>query len=179
MLSVRFAFSTCRKHTPGTPPAAKRWCARNRHGMLATSHPPTGIAMDPDLRSAIETLHGPADWVHLATTGRDGEPHVTPVMMCLHADGLLFSLTGQQKRRNMGRDPRACVAISQPGTLAHVIVWGTMDMRTDAEAQRLWDQMIAAAFGAAGLEQRARTLSDDGTCLGILTPARHRIYGVE
>lgn len=135
--------------------------------------------MDPTLRAAITELHRPADWVALATTGRDGEPHVTPMMMGLHEAGLLFSLTGRQKRRNLARDPRACVAISQPRTLAHVIVWGRMDMRIDAEAQALWEQMITAAFGEAGLAQRARRLSADGTCLGVLTPTRYRIYGID
>jgi len=135
--------------------------------------------MDPKLRKAIETLHEPADWVHLATTNRTGEPHVTPVMMGVHDQGLLFSLTGKQKRRNMERDPRACVAISKPVTMAHVIVWGTMEMRTDEEAQRIWDGMIANAFGDAGLEQRSRGLSDEGTCLGILTATHHRIYGLD
>lgn len=135
--------------------------------------------MDPELLKALAKLHQPTDWVHLATTGRNGEPHVTPVMMGVGDQGLLFSLTGKQKRRNMERDSRACVAISKPVTMAHIIVWGTMQLRTDEEAQQIWDQMIANAFGDAGLEQRSRGLSDEGTCLGILTPARHRIYGLD
>ena len=69
--------------------------------------------MDPALRSAIEKLHGPADWVHLSTIDRDGGPHVTPMMMGLQDPWLLFSLTGKQKVRNLERDPRACVAISK------------------------------------------------------------------
>ena len=54
-----------------------------------------------------------------------------------------------------------------------------MVMRVDAEAQEIWDEMIANAFGDAGLETRARGLSADGTCLGILTPSHHRIYGLD
>lgn len=135
--------------------------------------------MDPALRKAIEALYEPAAWVHLATISRSGEPHVTPLMMGVSDLGLLFSLTGKQKRRNMERDPRACVAISKPVTMAHVIVWGTMQMRTDEEAQRIWDQMVATAFGDAGLSQRSRGLSDEGTCLGILTPTHHRIFGLD
>ncbi len=44
--------------------------------------------MDPKLRAAIEALHDPAGWVHLATIGHDGGPHVTPMMMGLTAEHL-------------------------------------------------------------------------------------------
>ena len=134
--------------------------------------------MDPKLLAAIRQLHQPADWVHLSTIGRDGGPHVTPMMMGVHDPWLLFSLTGKQKVRNMERDPRACVAISRPGSMAHVIVWGTMEIRRDAEAQELWNELIRGAFGEAGLGQRNRALSKEGTSLGLLTPRRHRIYGL-
>lgn len=135
--------------------------------------------MDPKLLQAIERLHAPADWVHLATIGRDGGPHVTPMMMGLRDPHLLFSLTGKQKVRNLERDPRACVAISKPGTMAHVIVWGRMLIRVDDEAQQIWNEMITRAFGPDGLGKRARTLSREGTMLGLLTPERHRIYGLD
>jgi PPOX class probable F420-dependent enzyme len=135
--------------------------------------------MDPTLHAAIEKLHDPAAWVHLSTIDRDGGPHVTPMMMGLTDTQLLFSLTGKQKVRNLERDPRACVAISKPVTMAHVIVWGTIEIRVDDEAQQLWDAMITRAFGPDGLGKRTRSLSRDGTMLGLLTPARHRIYGLE
>ena len=135
--------------------------------------------MDPKLHAALQSLHDPAAWVHLATNGHDGSPHVTPMMMGLTDQHLLFSLTGKQKVRNLERDPRACVAISRPVTMAHVIVWGTIEIRVDAEAQRLWDAMITRAFGADGLGKRTRALSRDGTMLGVMTPRRHRIYGLE
>jgi len=135
--------------------------------------------MDPRLERAIQTLHAPTDWVHLATIQRDGGPHVTPMMMGLRPPNLLFSLTGKQKVRNLERDARACVAISKPVTMAHVVVWGTIQLRWDAEAQGIWDAMIRDAFGADGLAKRARVLSREGTCLGVMTPVRHRIYGVD
>ena len=135
--------------------------------------------MDPKLHAAIVSLHDPAGWVHLATIGRDGGPHVTPMMMGLTDTHLLFSLTGKQKVRNLERDPRGCVAISRPVTMAHVIVWGTIEIRVDEAAQQLWEAMITRAFGPAGLGQRSRKLSREGTMLGLLTPQRHRIYGLE
>jgi general stress protein 26 len=135
--------------------------------------------MDPKLLKAIETLHAPAEWVHLSTIGHDGGPHVTPMMMGVKDPWLLFSLTGKQKIRNMERDARACVAISRPTTMAHVIVWGTMEIRCDAEAQEIWNEMITRAFGSDGLGKRNRSLSREGTSLGVLTPVRHRIYGLD
>ena len=134
--------------------------------------------MDPKLRAAIESLHQPAEWVHFASIGRDGGPHVTPLMMGLSDVGLLFSFTGKQKIRNLERDPRACVSLARPASMAHVIVWGTVEMRWDSVAQELWDGMIRAAFGADGLASRARALSAVGTRLGLLTPVRWRIYGL-
>ena len=135
--------------------------------------------MDAKLHEAIQKLHEPSAWVHLSTIGPDGGPHVTPMMMGLHDDYLLFSLTGKQKVRNVERDPRACVAISRPVTMAHVIVWGTIQLRWDDDAQRLWEAMITRAFGEAGLGMRSRKLSREGTMLGLLAPLRHRIYGME
>ena len=134
--------------------------------------------MTEQLFEAIRQLHAPDGWVHLSTIDRDGGPHVTPMMMGIREPWLLFSLTGKQKVRNLERDPRACVAISKPGTMAHVIVWGRIEIRTDDEAQAMWEQMIVGAFGPEGLGKRARKLSTDGTMLGVLIPERQRIYGL-
>ena len=135
--------------------------------------------MEQALVKAIKAVHPLDAWVHLATIGPDGGPHVTPLMMGIHDKGLLFSLTGRQKKLNMQRDPRCCVSMSQPGTMAHVIVWGTMELRHDAEAQQIWNDMIRDAFGDEGLNSRTRDLSFEGTSLGVLTPKHHRIYGIE
>lgn len=135
--------------------------------------------MDKELKEKIEKLHPLDEWVHLATIGPDGGPHVTPVMMGIGENELLFSLTGQQKKRNLERDNRACISIARPVTMAHIIVWGTMELRHDAEAQVLWDDLITKAFGDAGLDQRNRGISLEGTSLGVFTPKRHRLYGFE
>jgi general stress protein 26 len=134
--------------------------------------------VDPELLEALRIMHRPNGWVDLATVGRGGWPHVAPMMMGIRDDVLLFSLTGKQKKRNIERDPRACVALSRPEDLAHVIVWGRMQLRHDPEAQELWNDLIAGAFGPDGLSARRRELSLDGTSLGVLVPLRHRIYRV-
>ena len=134
--------------------------------------------MDPELLTALRTIHKPSEWVHLGTIGKGGEPHVAPVMMVIRDDVLLFSLTGKQKKRNLERDPRACASLARENVMSHVIVWGTMTLHHDDEAQQLWDWMITEAFGAQGLEKRRRPLSLEGTSLGIFRPTHHRIYQV-
>lgn len=134
--------------------------------------------MDARLEAAIRTIQKPDEWVALATTGRDGWPHAAPMMMGIAGGFLTFSLTGKQKQRNLQRDPRCCVSISRNGDTAHVIVWGTMELRDDDEAQQMWDDLIRTAFGEAGYQKRKRSLKATGTYLGLLTPLRWRILGV-
>jgi len=134
--------------------------------------------MKPELLQALHTIHSADGWVSLGTVSKGGGPHVTPVMMGVNGDVLLFSLTGKQKKRNIERDQRVCVALSRAEDLAHVVVWGDMQLRHDAEAQALWDGLIEGAFGAEGLAARRRTLSLEGTSLGVMTPRRYRIYKV-
>ncbi|MCS6801708.1 MAG: pyridoxamine 5'-phosphate oxidase family protein [Chloroflexota bacterium] len=135
--------------------------------------------MDPKLLAALQTLHKLDEWVALATTKKNGEPHVKPMMMGYGDGVLLFSMTGKQAKLNLQRDPRACVTLFRPGDYAHVVVWGTMELRDDAEAQEMWNTLIRTAFGEEGLAQRQRTLSiENGTCLGVFTPRRWRIYGL-
>jgi len=135
-------------------------------------------SVNPELLQALRIMHKPAGWVSLGTIGRSGAPHVTPVMMGIRDDVLLFSLTGKQKKRNIERDPRVCVSLSRSEDLAHVIVWGEMQLRHDAEAQAMWNGLIEGAFGPEGLAQRNRELSLDGTSLGVMIPRRHRIFRV-
>lgn len=94
----------------------------------------------PKLKQAIEKLHKPAGWVHLFAIGKDGGPHVTPMMMGIHDAGLLFSLTGKQKQRNMERDPRVCVAISTADSMAHISVWGTNGYSS-------WELLLCLLYG--------------------------------
>jgi general stress protein 26 len=135
--------------------------------------------MNSRLKQAIRAVHELDAWVHLGTIGPDGGPHVTPVMMGIHGEHLIFSITGQQKKRNIERDARACVSMSQSGTMAHVIVWGVMELQHGPEAQTIWDGLIKDSFGDAGIEQRRRTLAPEATSLGVFTPERYRIYELD
>ena len=135
--------------------------------------------MDKKLVDAIKTIHKPNEWVHFSSIGPDRGPHVTPLMMGIHEQGLLFSFTGKQKKRNLERDPRACVSICKPVVMSHVIVWGEVEIRHDEEAQEMWNVMIKEAFGEDRLNQIQRKLSLEQTSLGVLKPDRYRIYDID
>lgn len=134
--------------------------------------------MDAELVRALGLLHTRGGWVHLGTVGKDGWPHVTPVMMGIKDDVCLFSITGKQKKRNIERDPRVCVELARAQDFFHVVMWGDMQIRNDAQAQQLWAWLITDQFGDAGLEQRKRSLSEQGTSLGIFLPQRYRLFAV-
>lgn len=138
-----------------------------------------GRAMDNELVTAIEALHSPSGWVHLGTVGQGGEPHVTPVMMGVAEDALVFSVTGNQKKRNVEADPRVCVSLSRDGDLAHVVVWGDMTLHTDGQAQARWEDLIRTGLGEDALNAQRRPLSREGTSLGLVTPRRWRVFGLD
>ncbi len=137
-------------------------------------NPAVECPMNEKLRSAISAVCRPGDWASLATIGPQGWPHVTPMLVGLGPDVLYFSLTGKQKKRNVQRDIRACVSFSRSGELAHVIVWGTITLRHDEQAQRIWEELVAPSGIVTD-----QPLSFDGTSLGELRPMRYRIYGID
>ena len=116
----------------------------------------------------------------ISTLREDGSVHSAVVWVNVE-DGkaAVNSAVGRDWPANLERDPRACVAISRPVSMAHVIVWGTVELRWDPDAQAIWDAMIRGSFGEEGLAKRRRVLSREGTMLGLMTPQRQRIYGID
>lgn len=72
---------------------------------------------------------------HVATIGPDGEPHTTPVWVTTDGEHLLFSLTtNRQKYRNLERDPRVAVSLTDPDDpYTHLEVRGTVKLEMDPE----------------------------------------------
>ena len=131
-----------------------------------------------ELQTALEALLGPRPdrRVTVATVGRDGGPHATPMVLGWDEEHLYLSLTGKQKVRNLERDPRVCISIDNDEDLAHIIVWGSCAIRHDAWAQQRWDAMTLQWAGAKVAPAMARSLGPEGTQLGVVTPSRWRIY---
>ncbi|MGD2050945.1 MAG: PPOX class F420-dependent oxidoreductase [Acidimicrobiia bacterium] len=72
-----------------------------------------------------EVLRQPV-FVHLATVGADGGPHVSAMWMDVEGDRIVFSTAeGRAKLRNLRRDPRVALSLTVPGTPYHnIVIWG-------------------------------------------------------
>jgi PPOX class probable F420-dependent enzyme len=65
--------------------------------------------LDPDLRALLEG----ANFAHVATLMADGAPHSVAVWAGLEGDRVVFfSQTSSQKARNLARDPRVALSIT-------------------------------------------------------------------
>ena len=136
------------------------------------------LPLEQELVTALEALLTPGKWVHLATVAPDGGPHVTPVVLGYDGDALYLSVTGKQKSKNIERDPRVCISISREGDLAHLTIWGECELAVDKGAQEKWEWLIRSTLGEKVLAGMQRTLSNEGTQLGVVHPSRYRIYGL-
>lgn len=81
----------------------------------------------------------------LATTRRDGRPHVMPVGAIWDQGSFYFTAgAGTQKAKNLSHDPRCTITVAAPGT----------DIVVEAEAHRVTDdgelRRVAELFGDWG-----------------------------
>jgi len=85
-------------------------------------------------------LHDPVRPALLATTRKDGRPHVTPIWYVLDGDTLVFT-TGAEtvKGRNLRRDGRAsvCVQDDRP-PFSHVTLSGVAEWSDELDEVRRW-----------------------------------------
>lgn len=136
--------------------------------------------LDPELKTALDTMLGdPEHWVHVGTVTPTGEPHVTPVMLAYDDDHLYLSLSGPTKKANLEKNPKVCLSIARDGDIAHVIVWGEVELREDSWAQERWEFAMRTILGDEGFDSQRRTLSRDGTSLGVVHVHRWRIFGLD
>ena|SRR6266545_1981254 len=69
----------------------------------------------PNVPDSHEDLLEKSGFAHLATLGSDGSPQSTPMWYAWDGQNLLFStFKGRQKHRNLIRDPRVAVSITDP-----------------------------------------------------------------
>jgi PPOX class probable F420-dependent enzyme len=88
----------------------------------------------------------------LATTRKDGSPHVTPVWYVLDDDGNILFNTGAEslKGRTLRRDPRCamCVDDERP-PFSFVVVSGTAELIDDLVQIRRWAAIIGGRYMGA------------------------------
>src|SRR3712207_1459060 len=104
-------------------------------------------AMTPD--EALAYLVERPRTANLATTRRDGSPHVAPVWIALDDDGTVVFTTGAAtaKGRSLRRDGRValCVDDDRP-PFSFVVVEGTVEISEDPADLLRWATQIAARY---------------------------------
>jgi len=96
-------------------------------------------------------LHDPVRPALLATTRKDGRPHVTPIWYVLDGDTLVFT-TGAEtvKGRNLRRDGRTsvCVQDDRP-PFSHVTLSGVAEWSDELDEVRRWAGVIGGRYMGA------------------------------
>jgi len=127
---------------------------------------------------AIRTFlaSAPARPAVLATTRKDGRPHVAPIWYVVDDDDTIVFTTGADtvKGRTLRRTGRAalCVDDDQP-PFAFVTIEGTVTLSDDVEALRHWAAVIGARYmGDDRAEEYGARNGVPGELLVRLTPDR-------
>lgn len=108
-----------------------------------------------ELPDSAKQLIGAGALGHLATIGRDGAPQVTCVWVGVEGDDLLTAHLdpGQQKLRNVGRDPRVVFSFEgkefhRMGMLEQLVVYGTATLEKGGAPELL--QELAQTYVGPG-----------------------------
>ena len=111
----------------------------------------------------------------LATTRKDGAPHVTPIWFDLDGDDIVFT-TGENsvKATNIRRDPRVCICVDDEAPpFAFVQIEGRAETSTDPEDLKYWATRIAGRYmGADRAEAYGRRNSGPGELLVRVKPVK-------
>jgi PPOX class probable F420-dependent enzyme len=78
------------------------------------------VSLDDEVRRLLDGT----PLAHLATLLPDGSPHSVPVWVGLEGEQVAFlAAPGSRKARNVGRDPRLCISLTEsgkPATMAQI-----------------------------------------------------------
>ena len=86
-------------------------------------------------------------FAHVATIGPDGEPQNNPVWFKWDGEHLLISQTDEkQKFKNMQREPRVAVSISDPDDPYKRVELRGHVARVDTDADRSFIDMLAKSY---------------------------------
>ena len=111
----------------------------------------------------------------VATSRRDGRPHVVPIWFVLDGDDLVFTTGARSvKAQAMRRDPRVCLCVDdERPPYAFVMVEGRVTLAEDMdELLRHATQIAARYMGADRAEEFGRRNAVPGELVVRLTPAR-------
>lgn len=109
----------------------------------------------------------------LATTRKDGRPHVVPVWFVLDGEDIVFN-TGATtvKGHSLRRDRRICLCVDdERPPYSFVMVEGTVRVSTDLEDVRRWATIIGGRYmGAERAEEFGARNAVEGELLVRVTP---------
>jgi PPOX class probable F420-dependent enzyme len=111
----------------------------------------------------------------LATTRKDGRPHVVPVWFALDGDDIVFTTAADAvKGRAMRRTRQACLCVDdQEPPYSFVTIEGTATLSEDMdELLRVATRVGARYMGADRAEEFGRRNAVPGECVVRLTPRK-------
>jgi len=112
----------------------------------------------------------------LATTRRDGRPHVAPIWFALDADGSVMFTTAADslKGKTLRCDARVALSIDdETPPFAFVVIEGTATISADLDEMLVWAIRIGGRYmGADRAEAFGRRNAVEGELLVRVTPER-------
>lgn len=112
----------------------------------------------------------------LATTRKDGRPHVAPIWYDLDDDGSIVFTTSADtlKGKAIRRDPRVCLCVDdERPPFSFVIVEGEVEISEDLDEMLVWAARIGGRYmGAENAEAFGRRNAVPGELLVRLRPAK-------
>ena len=112
----------------------------------------------------------------VATTRKDGRPHVAPVWYAVDSDGAIFFTTGADtvKGKTIARDPRIALCIDdERPPFSFVTLEGSADVIDDVDQVRHWATVIGGRYmGADRAEEYGARNGVPGELLIRLRPQR-------
>jgi PPOX class probable F420-dependent enzyme len=110
----------------------------------------------------------------VATTRKDGRPHVVPVWFVLDGEDVVFTTGASSvKGQTLRRDPYACLCVDdQVAPFSFVMVEGPVELSADMEELRRVATLIGGRYmGAERAEEFGARNAADGELLVRLRPA--------
>lgn len=111
----------------------------------------------------------------VATTRRDGTPHVTPIWFVLDGDDVIFTThESSVKGKALSRDPRiALVVDDQEPPFSFVMIEGTASLSRDDAELRAWATALGGRYmGADRAEEFGTRNGVEGELLVRVTPTK-------
>jgi PPOX class probable F420-dependent enzyme len=111
----------------------------------------------------------------VATTRKDGSPHVTPIWFVLDGDDVIFTThESSVKGKALTRDPKVSIAVDdQEPPYSFVMIDGTATLTRDYDELVAWATKIGGRYmGADRAEEFGKRNGVDGELLVRVTPTK-------